>query len=54
MATIEEELKRYRMCRAEMDRTKGGHNCAVCRFNVPPIIFHRFIEIDAILSGEVA
>lgn len=51
MKTIETELRKYRMCRAEMERGCDGR-CGGCNLDLVGSIFHRLAEIDAILNGE--
>ena len=52
MKTIETELRKYRVCRAEMDRTPGVLDCSGCPFNLPSEVFRRFVAVDHILKGE--
>lgn len=51
MTTIETELKKYRMCRAEMER---GCNieCVGCPHNIPGSLMRRFTSLDATINGE--
>lgn len=51
MKTIETELRKYRMCRAEMERGCTTQ-CNGCNHNLVDSIFHRLVEIDAILNGD--
>ena len=46
MKTIETELKKYRLCRAYMDRGMCYMGCDVCPHNIPGSMFYRFAEID--------
>lgn len=49
--TIESELKRYRLCRAEME-SGCDVDCAVCVNNIPRMIFALFGTLEETLEGE--
>ena len=51
MKTIETELKKYRMCRAEMRRGCGAE-CEECPHNLPPSLMWGFTSLDATINGE--
>ena len=50
MPTIETELKKYRMCRAEMERGCDTE-CGGCPHNIPGSLMWRFTSLDAIFNG---
>ena len=52
MATIETELKKYRMCRAEMERG-CDIECGDCPHNIPGSLMSTFSALDSIMCGKV-
>lgn len=51
MKTIETELKKYRMCRAEMERGCTVA-CEECPHTLPGSLMWRFTSLDATINGE--
>jgi len=51
MKTVETELRKYRMCRAEMVRGCDVV-CGECPHNILGSLMWRFSHIDAEISGE--